>query len=175
MRQILGVLAIIIASVGSTNAQDQIATVTSNAKFQLRGASVTPGQGVPSWPVVSGDTIQAGAATTIVTFSDGSVIVLEPNSVATVSITGNVPSVDLLSGSANYSLKSLNSIRIMAGNRPVTPTSLTGSLGSHPHGFWTPAHAAIVVAGTVGGATAAALGVGAAESNSGGTQVSPSH
>ena len=72
------------------------------------------------------------------------------------------------------SLKSLNSIRIMAGSRPINPTSLTGSFGSHPRGFWTPAHTAIVVAG-VGGATAAALGVGAAQSNSGGPQVSPSH
>ena len=174
MRRVLAVFAVVIATVGSTNAQDQVATVTSSSKFQLRDASVTPGQGVPSWPVLSGDTIKSGTAPTIVTFPDGSMVLLASSSAATVSMNGSVPAFDLLSGSATYSLKSLTAIQLTAGNRAINPTSLTGSFGAHAGGFWTPAHAALVVAG-VGGATAAALAVGAAQSNSGGAQVSPSH
>ena len=35
-------------------AQTQIASVTSDGPFQLRGVQVVPGQGVPSWPAMPG-------------------------------------------------------------------------------------------------------------------------
>jgi hypothetical protein len=175
MRRILTVLAVVVASVGSTNAQDQIATVTSNANFQLRGANVTPGQGIPSWPVLSGDAIKPGTAPAVITFPDGSLIMLESNSMATVSMSGSIPTFDLASGSATYSLKSLTAVQLVAGNRTINPTSLTGSFGAGAHGFWTPVHTTLVVVGGVGGATAAALAAGAAVANTGGPQVSPSH
>ena len=43
-------------------AQTQVATVTSSATFTLRGAGITPGQGVPMWPVLAGDHVTAGNA-----------------------------------------------------------------------------------------------------------------
>jgi hypothetical protein len=100
---------------------------------------------------------------------------LESNSMATVSMSGSIPTFDLASGSATYSLKSLTAVQLVAGNRTINPTSLTGSFGAGAHGFWTPVHTTLVVVGGVGGATAAALAAGAAVANTGGPQVSPSH
>lgn len=177
MRTVLGVLAITFASVSFTNAQDQIATVTSNAKFQLRGAAITPGQGVPTWPVLAGDNIKAGTAPTLVTFTDGSVLVLDAASVAAVEVANDTPVFRLLKGSARYSLKSLTSVELLATDQRVNVSSLTGSysIGSQKQtgGFWTPVHTAAVVGGAAAVGTVTALGVGAA--NSSGSQVSPSH
>jgi hypothetical protein len=57
--------------------QNQVATVTSYTPFTLRGAAI-PGQGVPMWPVLAGDTVKAGNALTNMTFPDGSVLTLDP-------------------------------------------------------------------------------------------------
>jgi hypothetical protein len=158
-------------------AQSQLGTVTSSAPFQLRGATVNPGQGVPSWPAMAGDSIKAGPALTIVTFTDGSVVTLEPDSAATLSLSANLtPVFGLSKGTANYSLKTLTAVKLVAGSSTVTPNALRGSFKvGHQQtkgGFWTPTHTALVVGGVAAG-TAAGLGVGAA--NSSGTPVSPSH
>jgi hypothetical protein len=170
----LGLAAIVLGAVASVVAQEQVATVSSAAAFHLRGASVVPGQGVPDWPVLIGDTVKADNASTLLTFGDGSVIVLAPNSAAKVGMSGNVPTFQLVSGSATYSLKSLDAVRLIVGNHIVKLAGLKGSYGANALGFWTPIHIAVIAGvGGVGGATAAALGV--AEANNGGAQVSPSH
>src|SRR5437879_3536482 len=125
MRKVLGL--VFAAGMGFAGASDQIATATSSATFQLRGAAVNPGQGVPNWPVFSPDTLKAGTAVTVVTFSDGSVLLLNPGSVATVDMAGNTPVFRLLSGSARYSLKSLTSVQLLATDKKVNVASLTGS------------------------------------------------
>jgi hypothetical protein len=169
---------ILIASVAFARPQDQIATVTSSAKFQLRGAVITPGTGVPNWPVLAGDTIKSGTELTVVTFTDGSVLALNPGSVATVDLMADTPVFRLLSGSAAYSLKSATSVELLATDKKVNVVALTGSYSiggaKQAGGFWTAGHTAAVVGGVagVGGATAAALGFGS--SNSAGPQVSPS-
>jgi len=152
--------------------QSQVATVSSSSSFTLRGASVTTGQGVPDWPVLSGDTIKAGNSPVVVTFSDGSTITLDPGAEATVSLSGQTPVFRLVKGSAHYSLKNLTSVQIVSGNQGVTLTSLTGDLGrSGSRGIWTPAHTAVGIAGA---GAAAGLGVGVSQATSGGRSVSPS-
>ncbi len=158
-------------------AQFEVGTVTSSAPFRLRGAAITPGEGVPSWPVMPGDTIKAGDAVTIVTFTDGSVLSLEPGAEGNFDAAGATPSFQLASGTVVYSLKSKTSVRLFSGDKAVNPPNLTGSYsrnGQRPSGgFWTPAHTAIVGGVAAGAATGVALGV--AESNSSGSQVSPTH
>ncbi len=180
MRKPLSILVIGFAAAVVGVGQKPIGNVTSSAPFELRGAAVNPGQGVPSWPVLAGDDLKAGTALTIVTFTDGSVVTLEPGSTSHFSIVGSTstPVFRLVLGVANYSLRGLNSVRLMVGEKHITVTSLKGTLkagskiSSGGGGFWTPTHTVLVVAG-VGGATAAGLGIGAATSN--GSPVSPSH
>ncbi len=146
-------------------AQTQIATVTGSSPFKIHGANVTPGQGVPSWPLTSGDTIQAGSTPVTVTFPDGSTIILAPDSTAKVFMSGPTPEFELTKGTAHYMLNSLNSVKLAEGSMNVTPTSVTGdlNLGSNkpPAGWWTAGHTALVVGGSAG---AAALAVGIAQS-----------
>jgi hypothetical protein len=178
MRNLLGAAAMTLAAMGSLMAVPQMGTVSSAAAFQLRGATITPGNGVPDWPVLEGDTINALTASTPISFSDGSTISLGPNSVGKVTMAGQMPVFQLVSGNATYSLKSLTAIELRAGKRLFKPISANGSFTSSTGvGFWAaPGHAAFLA--SVGGATVAAAGVSAvsaAVANSGGTQISPSH
>jgi hypothetical protein len=162
---VLIVLAVLVVGI----AQTQIATVTSSAPFRLRGAQVTPGQGVPSWPVMASDTIIAGTAPVSITFPDGSSITLTPGSQATISMQGAMPVFNLQSGTAQYSLRSALAVRLEARNKPVTPVTPAGraepagvySVGEAARGggFWTPGHKAAVI---LGSAAAAGVGVGVA-------------
>jgi len=145
-------------------AQTQIATITSDSSFQLRGAEVTPGQGVPSWPVMPGDTIQAGQTALTLTFSDGSTIILSPGAKAKVDLSGKTPVFHLDSGEAHYSLKTLSSVKLEQLKASVNPKDLVGnlSIGSSKlaAGWWTTGHTLAVIGGAAG---ATALGVGVAK------------
>src|SRR5258708_22978238 len=127
-------------------AQTQVATITSESPFQLRGANVTPGQGVPSWPVMPGDAIQAGETPLTITFQDGSTIVLAPGSSAKVDLSGKTPLFQLENGTAHYSLKSSNAVKLMELKTLVMPSYLAGDLqtsnGSSKlaSGCWTHRH-----------------------------------
>src|SRR5947209_3737096 len=81
--------------------QTQVATVNSASAFTLRGAPVNPGLGVPSWPVLAGDTLKAGTLPVTVTFSDGSTIILNPGSEATLDFSGQTPVFRLIKGAAS--------------------------------------------------------------------------
>jgi hypothetical protein len=176
----LVVATLLICAVTSW-AQSQVATVTSSTPFTLRGETVTPGQGVPSWPILTGDTLRAGSAPAIVTFPDGSVLTLEPGSEATVAFVNGIPVFHLLKGVARYSLKSASAVQLMEGSQTVTPKGLTGILtagGSRAAaaagssgGWWTPGHTALVIAGA---GAIAGLGYGIGEATKAGTSVSPS-
>jgi len=153
--------------------QNQVATATSDGPFQLRGANVTPGQGVPSWPVMPADTIKAGQTPVTIVFQDGSTLVLNSESSARVGLSSKTPVFQLQSGSAHYSLTGLASVKLMELNDTVTPKELTGLLqiGNRkpPAGWWTASHTAVV-----GAAAAAGLGVGVITATKNGTSVSPS-
>ena len=175
MRKTLDILMGALIAAGVAGAQQQVATVTSSAPFTLRGAPVTPGQGVPMWPILAGDTVKAGNALTIVTFPDGSVITLEPGAEAKVDYVNGKPVFQLLSGSARYSLKYVAAVQLMAANQKATPKGLTGVLtsGGSQAGtgvFWTAGHTAAVVTGA---GAAAGLGVGISHATGGGPAVSP--
>lgn len=175
MPKLLKIVIIALTGALCTWAQSQVATVTSTAAFELRGASVTPGQGVPSWPVMPGDTIKAGSGSVTIAFPDGSSVILDPNSVAKIDMSNNTPAVQLESGSIHYALRSASGVKLSAMGKPVTATHLSGivkiSNGRVATGWWTPGHTALVVAGA---AASTAVGVGVTESTSGGTSVSPS-
>lgn len=150
-------------------AQGQIATVSSSSSFRLRDATVMPGQGVSSWPVMAGDTIVAGSLPAVVTFPDGSFVTLNPLGQAKVDLEGSRPVFQLIGGSADYSLKSTGAVQLMAATKTVAPKGLAGVLTTDGTGFWTPSHTAVA-------ATAAGVGVavGVALAVSGGTSASPS-
>jgi hypothetical protein len=153
-------------------AQGQVATVTSTAPFQLRGANVTTDQGVPSWPVMAGDAIKAGSAPLVTTFADGSSVILEPGSSAKITISGQTPTFLLECGTARYSLSALSAVKL---NDPVSPPKLTGvySIGCNkPAGWWTTGHTVLVLGGAAG---AAGLAFGISSAVDGGASVSPSH
>ena len=123
MRKLVCVLTALLVAVPMLCAQGQVATVTSTGPFQLRGANVTTDRGVPSWPVMPGDTIQAGNAPVIVTFAGGSSVILDPGSSARITISGQTPTFQLVCGTARYSLSALSAVKL---NDPVSPPKLTG-------------------------------------------------
>jgi hypothetical protein len=156
-------------------AQTQVATVTSSTAFTLRGAAITPGQGVPMWPVLAGDDVTAGNAITIVTFPDGSVITLAPGAAGKFGLVNGQPSFELAGGTAHYSLKSKKAVVMIVGGQTVALTNETGTLplsAAKGGGFWTAGHIAAVA--IVGGAAAAGAGVAASDATGGGAPVSPS-
>jgi hypothetical protein len=157
-------------------AQTQVGTVTSSAPFQLRGATISPGEGVPSWPVLPGDTLSAGDAPTIVTFTDGSVVSMEPHAAANASLSGNTPGFQLIKGKASYSLKSPTSLKLLVGNHAVTTAALSGTITGVPLAVAGSAFLTPTALAAVGGAGAAATGVavGVEKANSSGGQISPS-
>lgn len=150
----------IVAAVALAFAQTQIATVTSDGGFQLRGASVTPGQGVANWPVMAGDTIQAGQTPVTIVFTDGSVIMLAPGSSAKIDMSGKQPEFQLVSGDAHYSLKTLDSVKMVFGNKTIVAKDLSGELGAQKlaQGWWSAGHTTAVVV-AAGGTTV--LGIAA--------------
>ena len=164
MRRLMKFLAVLTALAVVVVAQTQIATITSESAFQLRGVGVTPGQGVPSWPVMPGDTIQAGQTPLTLTFSDGSTIVLSPGATAKVELAGKTPVFQLQAGSAHYMLKTLSSVKLEQLKATVNPKDVVGDLviGSDklPAGWWTTGHTLAVIGGAAG---ATALGVGVAK------------
>ena len=153
--------AILAALLVVASAQTQIATVSSDAAFQLRGANVMPGQGVPSWPVMPGDEIKAGEGMVTISFSDGSTITLAPEASARFSVIGQTPIFQLISGAAHYALKNQDSVVLMTGKNVHTVKGLVGDLqmgGGKPQaGWWTASHTAAVA---VGGLSATGLAVG---------------
>ena len=161
--------------------QNQVATATSAAPFQLRGAAVSPGQGVPSWPVMAGDGLIAGDAPVTISFPDGSSVLLGVMSQARVSLSGQTPVFELQSGTARYSLKSLSSVQIVSAGKPVDVKNRTGDVVTNDGDATTikavRSHS-LILGKTgltlLGAGAAAGLGYGLYAGLSGGSPVSPS-
>jgi hypothetical protein len=153
----------------------QVATVSSTAQFQLREAQIKPGQGVPSWPAMDGDKIKSGNAPVLLTFADGSTVILDAHSEARVGMSSEEPMFRLLCGSAHYSLKTIPSVVLMANDKVVNPPEVIGSYkvdgGCTVGGGWTETKTVLVVAGA---AAAAGAGVAIERATQGGDPVSPS-
>lgn len=166
-------LALSFSITTGTLAQTQVATVTSNSPFELRGATVKPSLAVPDWPVMPGDKIKAGNQPATLTFPDGSSIVLAPCAAATVGLADNTPVFQLDSESAKYTLARLDGVKLRSKDDAVAPSALVGNLSISstctPAGFWTPARTALIVAAAAG---LAGVTVGLVTQN--GAPVSPS-
>jgi ferric-dicitrate binding protein FerR (iron transport regulator) len=121
-------MALLLVSAAAASAQKEVARVTASASFMLRGALITPGQGVTVWPVLAGDDVTAGTSPTSVTFPDGSALTLAPASEAKVDFVNGKPVFQLISGNAPYSLKSTSSVQLMVGAKTTTVEGLTGTL-----------------------------------------------
>ena len=90
-----GLVCVVLVSMAFAGAP--VATVTSSAAFELRGAEVKV-EGVPSWPVLQGDVIATKAVPAVIVFKDGSRVSLHPNSKARVESTKDGLSFRLLDG-----------------------------------------------------------------------------
>jgi hypothetical protein len=166
MARLSSILAIVLSISISGIAQSQIGTVTSSAPFQLRGTSVTPDSGVPNWPLLPGDTIQAGADTVLITFLDGSSIVLSSHATATIAWLDDTPVFNLIDGSAYYRLNTPTSVKLQCTGTESSPKNLEGESECGGRklaaGWW-------FGAGVAGGVVA-----GIALSQNNGDEVSPS-
>ncbi len=161
---------------------EKVATATSKATFQLKGAPVDP-SGVPNWPVNFGDEIVAGTALVTLTMADGSTVSLSPGSRGVVTMKDGKPNFKLTSGEALYVLKTTDAVKLYALDKAVRPTGLQGhySLGGTRAGaagaaagatYWTAGHIALVTLAVAGAGIG--IGVGVANANDSGTPVSGS-
>ena len=155
-------LGLVLAFAITAAAVEPVGTASSPSFFTLGGATVTPNQGVPSWPVLPGYTIVAGTDNVAITFTDGSVVTLSPNAKVQIQMVNGKPVINVQSGAVHYSLKSLNSVGFTQGTHAVSVTSLTGNTqvgtaAGLSNTWWTAGHTVGVIA-AAGGATA--LGVG---------------
>ncbi len=147
--------------------QTQVATASSQSVFTLRGAVINPEQGVPSWPVLAGNTVKAGTSPLTLTFADGSTITLNPGAEGTLELTGrDLPVFRLHKGSASYNLTTRGSVQVMSGGENVAFNSQSGTVGKDGTGLWPPSRTTL---GIVGGGAAAGLGFGISAATSGGT------
>jgi hypothetical protein len=151
-------------------AQTRLGTVFSSSPFELRGANINPAPGVPNWPVMSGDTFQAGTAPLTLILSDGSTIVFAPGTRVTLGTMVNGPVVRLESGSGRYTLqRSPSEINFYCRDDKISISSQSGDLDcSRKAGA---AAAAPAVLGWVAGGVAAGTAIGLALRN--GPPVSP--
>ena len=90
---------------------------------------------------------------------------LAPGSSAKVDLQGKTPVFQLETGSARYSLKALDSVKLISLNNPVTPKEISGILqvadpknAGAPAGWWTTAHTTEVLVGS-GAAAGLAIGI----------------
>ncbi|MEQ1909700.1 MAG: hypothetical protein ABMA15_12805 [Vicinamibacterales bacterium] len=149
-------IAIVVSVALGTSlfAQTQVATAVSSSRFEIRGARVNPSLAVPTWPVMPGDTIKAGDTPVTLTFADGSTIVLAPHANARLNLSDGIPSFQLESDSAHYTLKELNGVRLLARADTVVPKELVGdiTLGESrlPAGWWTTKKTVLLIAAAAG-------------------------
>jgi ferric-dicitrate binding protein FerR (iron transport regulator) len=91
-----------LASFGTMQAASPLAAASSSSSFEIRGHMLNVA-GVPSWPVLEGDTITALDSPVTLLFRDGSRVVLSQNSEARIGSTDQ-GAVNLLRGAAVFHL-----------------------------------------------------------------------
>ncbi len=183
MRRLILASILILAVLGLVFAQVKVATATSTAAFKLKGAEVNPA-GVPSWPLMAGDAVEALKTPVTLTFENGSRVSLAPGAKGRVEMQNGKATFVATEGEIYYDMKGVDSVKLMALEKQVKASQAKGTYcvgcggkkvgaaagGAAAAGFWTPATIALVAAGVAG----AGVGLGVAMSDSGGTPVSPS-
>ncbi len=110
------VLTAALASAGGSS----VASVSSIQNIVLDGHAVAAA-GVPSWPLVVGDTLQSTTSEAMLVFPDGSHITLSPQS--KLRIEGNLakPRIVLVSGNLDYKLSPGSEVTLSTVNEPGQP------------------------------------------------------
>lgn len=158
-------LSIPVVVLAQTQTSTVMGMVTSSSLFELRGTHVRPAPGVPNWPVMSGDTFQAGDGPLTLTLFDSSAVVFAPRTRVTLGMMSNGPVIRLESGSVRYTLRDPGAINFYCKDEKIAVTSQTGEphCGAPVSGWW-----------VAGGAAAAAGAWGGALGLQNGPPVSPS-
>ncbi len=126
---VLGLLVLAVVAF----AAEPVATVSSGSDFTLRGAKIETA-GVPSWPLLAGDSIAAGTAPIRIRFQDGSVATLSPDSSAKVEQSDSGLLLRLLDGAMQFTGASNSTLSVFSGQTAVTTaanvqTSVTAGSG----------------------------------------------
>lgn len=114
------VLFLLIVSAALALAAAPLATVTSSEPLILNG--VTLGAGVPSTPIVSGDTLFTSAPAVLL-FKDKSRLTLEKNSRVKLESDGDKVLVRLLEGVFSYKLAARSPLQFLVADQPVKLSS----------------------------------------------------
>ena len=131
MRPVTSSVFLGVALAAYAVAAQPVASVTSSSSFDLHGSRVNVA-GIPSWPVMSGDDITAGASSLIVSFKDGSRITLAPDARLRIDSSAGALTANLISGSMQFSLVSNSSVRLLKGGVLFSERSGSGSAGANP-------------------------------------------
>lgn len=83
-------------SANSNSSSTPIASVSGSGAFSINGASLA--NGVPSWPIMSGDQITTGSAAAVITLPDGTQLDLDPKSQVTITVQDGMVKVIINSG-----------------------------------------------------------------------------
>jgi ferric-dicitrate binding protein FerR (iron transport regulator) len=110
--------SILVVIAASAFAATPVASVTSSSDFQLSGANVIAA-GVPSWPVMAGDTVVAGTSAARIRFVDGTMVTLGPRSQVTLQRRTDDLSLRLVNGFISFTLASGSALSVYSGNTPV--------------------------------------------------------
>lgn len=166
------ILVLGLISFVPVSAQSQVGAASATSPFLLRGANVRPSPGVPTWPVLPGDSIRAGETPVTLTLQDGTTIVLAPGASGRVAFEDGRPVFRLDSIAAHYTLKKLDGVQLQERDSIVTPRQLVGDLrigdDRLPAGWWSENQTTLLL---VGAGLATGLTVGVARRN--GPPVSP--
>ena len=103
-------------------AAQPLSTISTSQPFEINGARVLVA-GIPSHPLVAGDTVTMGAAPGLVRFADGSQLFVLPNSRLELSTSANAPSVKLASGGVAYRFAGDSPLQLSALSTRVSASS----------------------------------------------------
>ena len=114
-------LVFVLMAAGLAAAQP-IATVTAGRSVSVNGVDVST-QGIPTWPLVSGDEITTSNEPAIVTLNDGSRFMLEKNSKVKISRCSETV-VEVFQGTLTYQFASGSKAQLCVLGRPLKPATM---------------------------------------------------
>lgn len=114
-------------------AAQPIATLTAGAGVTINGRPVQT-TGAPNWPISAGDALVTGPAAAVLTFPDGTVLTLAPNT--RLALTKSGPCVaDVSQGSVEFEKPAVSKFELCALGTPIEAASGTqGSVSVDPSG-----------------------------------------
>lgn len=126
MKLSLPLIAIALVQ-AATASSTVVATATSSQPFLIRDVQV-PVTGVSNWPVFAGDKVSTTSSSAVLSFRDGSRVVLEKNTTVIVVSNPNNVGLQVIKGKVLYKLNNALNYAIGAVQRSLsTPPSAQGS------------------------------------------------